>query len=221
MISVTTRKTLVMSNSAWVVNSEPATTQWLTEPLPRQCLVSYRDLLHHKQMDPDIADYLGFHLQLLSPRPLVEWLPVLADFVAAEIVPRISPAARDAVALHRSKEHRLAIITVTHSFLSSAIGELFGVPVIAPRAEVRGGHLSGRIEGALCFREKKLTCLSIWMESEGLGDEAIGERYFYSDSANDLSLLEAVSHPVTVNPDSRLAVLAQHRGWPMLRWRCA
>lgn len=59
------------------------------------------------------------------------------------------------------------------------------------------------------------------MESEGLGDEAIGERYFYSDSANDLSLLEAVSHPVTVNPDSRLAVLAQQRGWPMLRWRCA
>jgi HAD superfamily hydrolase (TIGR01490 family) len=169
----------------------------------------------------DIADYLDFHLQLLTQRPLAEWLAVRADFVAVEIVPRISPAAREAVALHRAKNHRLAIITATHSFLSSAIGELFGVPVIAPRAEVRDGYLSGRIEGALCFREKKLTCLSIWMESEGLDNEAIGERYFYSDSANDLPLLEAVSHPVTVNPDRRLAVLAQQRGWPMLRWHCA
>ncbi len=169
----------------------------------------------------DIADYLGFHLQLLSQRPLAKWLAVRADFMAAEIVPRISPAARDAIALHRTKEHRLAIITATHSFLSSAIGELFGVPVIAPRAEVRDGYLSGRIEGALCFREQKLTCLSAWQESEGLGDDVIGARYFYSDSANDLPLLEAVSHPVTVNPDERLAALAQQRDWPILHWRCA
>ena len=167
----------------------------------------------------DIADYLGFHLQLLTQRPLAEWLVVRADFLAAEIVPRISLAARDAVALHRSKKHRLAIITATHSFLSSAIGELFGVPVIAPRAEVRDGYLSGRIEGALCFREQKLICLNAWQKCEGLGD-VIGTRYFYSDSVNDLPLLEAVSHPVAVNPDERLALLAQQRSWPMLQWRC-
>lgn len=169
----------------------------------------------------DIADYLGFHLQLLTQRPLAEWLPVRADFVAVEIAPRISPAARDAIALHRSKGHRLAIITATHSFLSSAIGGLFGVPVIAPHAEVRDGYLSGRIEGALCFREQKLTCLNAWLEREGFGDDVIRACYFYSDSVNDLPLLEAVSDPVAVNPDARLAVLALQRSWPMMRWRCA
>jgi len=168
----------------------------------------------------DIADYLGFHLQLLSKRPVAEWLAVRADFVATEILPRISPAARDAVAAHRANDDRLAIITATHSFLSSAIGELFHIPVIAPHAEIRDGHLSGQIEGELCFREKKLSCLNAWLAREGRGHEGIADCYFYSDSANDLPLLEAVAHPVAVNPDESLAALAQQRGWPILQWRC-
>jgi HAD superfamily phosphoserine phosphatase-like hydrolase len=101
----------------------------------------------------DIADYLEFHLQLLTQRPLDDWLAVRADFVAAEIVPRISPVARDAVSRHRAQDHRLVIITATNSFLSSAIGELLGVQVVAPRATIKDGHLSGQFEGAPCFRE--------------------------------------------------------------------
>lgn len=168
----------------------------------------------------DIADYLGFHLRWLTQRPLDEWRAARADFVASEIAPRISSAARDAVALHRSEGHRMAIITATHSFLSSAIGDLLDIPVIAPRVEVKDGYLSGRIEGEICFREQKLICLNAWQEREGLGNDALGVRYFYSDSINDLPLLEAVDHPVTVNPDNSLAALAQQRGWPSLSWRC-
>lgn len=168
----------------------------------------------------DIADYLGFHLRLLSARPVTEWLAVRADFVATEIIPRISPAARDAVATHRANDDRLAIITATNSFLSAAIGELFHVSVIAPRAEIRDGHLSGKIKGDLCFREKKLTCLNAWLEREGLDKEGIADCYFYSDSANDLPLLESVTYPVAVNPDESLEVRAQQRGWPILQWRC-
>lgn len=168
----------------------------------------------------DIAAYLGFHLQLLSGRPLADWLPVRSAFVAAEIVPRISPAARAAVAAHRRQGHRLAIITATHSFLSSAIGALFEMPVIAPQATVRGAYLSGEIDGEPCFREKKLHCLESWLTRQGLSGEVHDERYFYSDSANDLPMLEQVSYPVAVNPDPQLAALAGQRNWPVLSWRC-
>lgn len=190
--------------------------------LPGEVQLQQADYMaRYAAQELDIADYLGFHLQLLSTRPVTEWLAARADFVATEISPRISPAARDAVAAHRANDDRLAIITATNSFLSAAIGELFHVPVIAPHAEVRDGYLSGQIEGELCFREKKLTCLNAWLESEGLGNEGLGDCYFYSDSANDLPLLEAVTCPVAVNPDESLAALAQQRGWSILQWRCA
>lgn len=168
----------------------------------------------------DIVAYLEFHLGLLSERPLVEWLPVRNAFVRMEIAPRISQAARATVAGHRQLGHRLAIITATHSFLSSAIGTLLDMPVIAPQPAVIDGFLSGRIEGEVCFREKKLQCLDTWLASRKLSDTPFPERHFYSDSANDLPLLEQVSHPVAVNPDPQLAALAAARGWPLETWRC-
>ncbi|MDY7579397.1 HAD-IB family hydrolase [Herbaspirillum sp. RTI4] len=168
----------------------------------------------------DIADYLGFHLELLMHKPLAEWLPVRADFVATEITPRISQEAYETVTLHRAQGHVLAIITATHSFLSSAIGALFDVPVIAPQAEIRDGRLSGKIDGPISFREQKLTCLDLWLSSQQLDVNATATRFFYSDSSNDLPLLDAVSHPIVVNPDARLAELAQQRDWPVQHWHC-
>jgi HAD superfamily hydrolase (TIGR01490 family) len=169
----------------------------------------------------DIVDYLGFHLGLLTSRPLADWAPLRAEFVASRIVPRISAEARDAVAAHRKKNHRLAIVTATHDFLSAAIGDMFDLPVIAPKGEIRDGHLTGKVDGPVCFRETKLDCLAAWLAGQGVSDSAVGERHFYTDSANDLPLLEAVDHPVAVNADARLAAVAQRRGWVRLNWRCA
>ncbi len=169
----------------------------------------------------DIADYLSFQLQLLTQRPLAEWLPVRAEFLAARIVPRVCRQAWDTLAAHRARGHRLLIITATHSFLSEAIGQLFGLPVIAPQAETRDGYLSGRIMGPICFREQKISCLAAWLANAGLSDELPGVCHFYSDSANDLPLLTAVSHPVAVNPDTRLDAFARQHGWRILSWRCA
>ncbi len=167
----------------------------------------------------DIGDYLAFQLGLLAHRPLADWLPLRAEFLEACIAPRIGEEARAEVEGHRARGHRTAIVTATHSFLADAIGGLFGVPVLAPRAEVRDGRLTGRIDGPVCFRERKLACVARWLADEGVGTAAGGNRHFYSDSINDLPLLEAVSHPVAVNPDARLAEVAQRRGWPVRHWR--
>lgn len=166
----------------------------------------------------DIDDYLAFHLRLLAPRPLAEWLPLREAFVAECIVPRIGGAAHQTVARHRALGHRLAIVTATHDFLAAAIGHILALPVIAPRCELRDDHFTGRLVGPTCFREGKLACLNAWLQDQGLDTHDIGERHFYTDSANDLPLLEMSSHPVAVNADVRLTALATDRGWPMLCW---
>lgn len=168
----------------------------------------------------DIDAYLGFHLGLLAGQPLSHWAPIRDRFIAERIAPRIPDAACRAVAGHQARGHRMAIVTATHSFLSEAIAGLFGLALIAPQAEVRDGRLTGRIVGLPCFQEKKLACLQAWLEKEGLDKEPAAERHFYSDSANDLPLLEYASHPVAVNPDGRLAEIAGQRGWPIRVWRC-
>ena len=167
----------------------------------------------------DIREYLEFHLRLLADRPLAEWLPVRNAFIAERIRPRISSEAREAVARHLAQGHRSVVITATHEFLSSAIAGLFGLPVIAPRGEIIDARLSGRILGPICFRESKVSCLEDWLKRVGLAASRIGNRHFYSDSANDLPLLEAVSHPIVVNPDARLGEIARQRGWESLTWR--
>ena len=123
----------------------------------------------------DIEDYLAFHLRLLAARPLTEWLPLREAFIAERIVPRISVAARQTIARHRALGHRPAIITATHDFLSRAIAAQFDAPVIAPKSEVRDGHFTGRIDGAICFRERKLACLSAWLQDQELDGRSIGE----------------------------------------------
>lgn len=204
------------SNTLWL--------EYLVEygHLPATVLAAQADyMVRYAAEQLDISDYYGFHLGLLGQRPLSDWLPVRATFVASSIAPRISVEALVALAEHRARGDTLAIITATHSFISEAVGELLDVPVIASRAEVRDGVLTGRIDGPICFREHKQPCLMAWLKARGMSAGALDACRFYSDSANDLPLLEAVSHPVVVNADERLGAIAKSRKWPALSWRCA
>lgn len=168
----------------------------------------------------DIAAYLEFHLSLLAARPLAGWLAWRERFVAERVVPRIASAARAAVAEHRARGDRLAIVTATHDFLAAGIAAEFApIDLLAPRAEIRAGALTGRILGEVCFAERKLCCLDAWLAQQGLATADCAAIHFYSDSINDLPLLERASHPVTVNADACLAQEAARRGWPILAWR--
>jgi HAD superfamily hydrolase (TIGR01490 family) len=204
------------SNSLWI---DHLVEHGLAEPeLARRQAAHLHDYAAGRL---DIHGYLGFQLGLFATRPLSDWQALIDAFIATTIAPRISAAARQAVAAHRAAGDRLAIVTATHHLLSEPIGALFQVPVIAPRAQVENGHASGRIEGPVCFREAKIPAVEAWLRAQDLAPTALATARFYSDSANDLPLLEAVAEPVVVNADARLAELATARGWAMLEWRRA
>ena len=168
----------------------------------------------------DIHEYLRFALGPLAahtPRELERWH---AEFMRLRILPMITPAARALVQRHLAADELCAIITATNSFVTAPIARAFGVKhLIATEPEVREGRFTGRVAGTPCFREGKLERLEQWLAGLGhkLGD--FKRSTFYSDSHNDLPLLERVTRPVTVDPDEALAAEAARRRWPMLSLR--
>jgi HAD superfamily hydrolase (TIGR01490 family) len=167
----------------------------------------------------DIDAYLAFHLSMLVERSVADWRPLRDAFVAERIAPRIGAAARAAVEGHRARGDTIAVVTATHDFLAEGIVALLGAPsLVATRCERADGRFTGRVDGVPCFARAKPGCVRDWLASLGRRWEDFGAVRFYSDSANDLPLLEAASHPVVVDPDPRLAAIAAERGWPRLSW---
>lgn len=168
----------------------------------------------------DIAAYLHFHLSLLTGRPLAEWLPWRARFVAEVIAPRISVEAMASVAAHRERGDLLAIVTATHSFLAEGIAGLFmPIALIAPQAAVENACLNGSIAGEISYGAHKPLAVRSWLAQQGLTLAGFDTVHSYSDSSNDLPLLELASRPCVVNADPGLASLALRRGWPAQQWR--
>ena len=164
----------------------------------------------------DIDEFHAFSLGLLAqhePTTLRAWRE---RFVAERILPNLSADARALVERHRAAGDRLAIVTATNSFVTAPIAPLLGVPtLIGTDPEVDAdGRFTGRVAGEPSFRAGKVRRVLAWLGAEAaLLDGAT----FYSDSHNDLPLLERVAHPVAVNADAELAAIAVARGWPQLR----
>jgi HAD superfamily hydrolase (TIGR01490 family) len=164
----------------------------------------------------DIFEFLEFQLAPLAGQPralLDQWH---ADFMRERIEPLITPAAAALVKHHRDAGHTCVIVTATNEFVTAPIARLFGVEhLIATELEQRDGVFSGRPAGTPAFREGKVTRLERWLAPRG-GWPAVDDSWFYSDSANDLPLLERTKHPIAVDPDERLRGVARDRGWPIL-----
>jgi HAD superfamily hydrolase (TIGR01490 family) len=168
----------------------------------------------------DIHEYLGFALRPLadhSPEELERWH---AQFMRERIASMILPAARALVRRHLEAGELCAIITATNSFVTAPIAREFGIEhLIATEPERRNGRFTGRVAGTPCFRAGKLVRLEQWLA--GLG-RRLGEfeaSACYSDSQNDLPLLERVTRPVVVDPDEALAREAARRGWERISLR--
>jgi HAD superfamily hydrolase (TIGR01490 family) len=133
------------------------------------------------------------------------------------IRPAVRPQALELLQQHRKDGAQLLIVTATNDFVTGPIAELFGVDeLIAVELERdTRGQLTGEIVGIPSARDGKVQRMEQWLHSRQL-DWAQVETTFYTDSINDLSLLERVSHPVATNPDDRLRALAQERGWPIV-----
>ena len=168
----------------------------------------------------DIHEFLGFALRPLAehePGDLLRWH---ADFMRTRIVPMIGDPARALVARHRDAGDLCAIVTATNSFVTGPIALEFGVThLIATEPESVQGRFTGRVAGTPCFREGKIRRVADWLDGLGLSLAVFGQSTFYSDSHNDMPLLECVTQPVAVDPDGLLEVEARRRGWPVISLR--
>jgi len=161
----------------------------------------------------DIHEFLDFQLAPLVAAPYETLVALRGRFIEERILPLVTDPARELVESHRASGHTLAIITATNNFITRPIAGLFGIEhLIATELEFVDGSFTGRIVGAPCFRHGKIEKLRDWLEAR---DEELAGSWFYSDSRNDLPLLELVDHPVAVNPDSVLESEARRRGWPI------
>lgn len=140
------------------------------------------------------------------------------EFMAERIEPMLLPAAVELLEWHRAQGHTLVIITATNRFVTELIARRYGVEhLIATEPEQdASGRYTGRLAGTPCFQDGKITRLQEWLAGRG---ETLDGSWFYSDSRNDLPLLEVVAHPVAVDPDPVLAGVARERGWPLLSLR--
>lgn len=167
----------------------------------------------------DIASYIEFATAPWRTRPAAEQQAAMQRFMAEVMQPQIRPAALDLVQAHQQQGDLVAIVTATNEFITRPIADRFGVEhLIAVRlARDAQGAVTGRIDGTPSFREGKNQRLDDWLHALGhrLGD--FEQTLFYSDSTNDLPLLERVSVPVATNPGAALEAIAIERGWRILR----
>ncbi|HAO00373.1 MAG TPA: HAD-IB family hydrolase, partial [Halomonas sp.] len=155
----------------------------------------------------DMAAFLEMALKPLAentPEQLAAWHQ---QFMASKIEPHILPKAEELLARHRTKGDTLLIITATNRFITGPIAERLGVDdLIAVEPEMVDGRYTGRVDGVPSYREGKVIRLQAWLEAQ---DITMDGAWFYSDSHNDLPLLEKVDHPVAVDPDDTLRKVAE------------
>jgi len=175
---------------------------------------------HYKAGTLDIHAFLDFQLAPLSRHTRRELDVWLDEFVAIRILPLIGQPARDLVAGHSAPGNLVAIVTATNSFVTGPIAREFGIPhLIATIPAQVEGQFTGKPIGKPAFREGKITRVDAWLESKGLWWGSFTESWFYSDSHNDLPLLEKVTKPVVVDADETLLQHAVIHGWPRISLR--
>jgi HAD superfamily hydrolase (TIGR01490 family) len=163
----------------------------------------------------DIREFLDFQLKPLSRHPRKELDAWHAEYMAKRIAPMLRDSARALVERHRDEVR--VIITATNSFVTAPIARSFGIEhLIATDPEQRDGEFTGGVSGTPCFREGKVERLQQWLQASG---HDLAGSHFYSDSHNDLPLLEQVEYPVAVDPDETLREIASARGWPVISLR--
>lgn len=172
---------------------------------------------HYQAGTLDIHDYVRFATRAARERGATEAAHAHARYMDEVIRPRITPEALALVRTHQHAGETVIIVTATNEFVTRPIAHAFGVQelIAVDLARDASGWITGEIQGTPSFREGKVARVADWLAQHGLGWDDV-ETTFYSDSMNDLPLLEKVHHPVATNPDARLRQLATERGWRTL-----
>ena len=166
----------------------------------------------------DIREYLAFTLASIAGKSAAELQPLHQRYMTKKIEPMVGPKALALLAAHANDI--CAIVTATNAFITAPIAARFGVAhLIACDVEMVDGRYTGRPTGEPSFREGKVRRVNAWVNAMGKSLHDFERSYFYSDSHNDLALMEAVTDPVAVNPDDNLKAHAESRGWPIVSTR--
>ena len=160
-----------------------------------------------------VQAFADFYVGTLAGRTALQWEPLRQAFLATHIVPRIGPAARALVRQHLEAGDLVVLTTATNRFITELTAQHLGIAhLIATEVEAVDGVFTGRTQGTLNMREGKVARLHEWLAERGAQLPQFTSTA-YSDSANDLPLLQAVDCAVAVNPDPRLREVAAQRGW--------
>jgi len=166
----------------------------------------------------DLAAYVDFATSVWRARPLAEAEAARERFMREVLRPQLHPAAVELVRSHQQQGDLVAIVTATNEFVTTPIAQAFGVDhLIAVQLEREaGGAWSGRVLGVPSYREGKVARVHQWLGGLGHRLQEFGRISVYSDSPNDLPLLELATDAVATNPSSALATVARKRGWRIL-----
>jgi HAD superfamily hydrolase (TIGR01490 family) len=172
---------------------------------------------HYQAGTLNIHDYVRFATEAFCTRSRADAEAAHARFMREVIQPVIREEALALLNKHRAAGEQLVIITATNEFVTRPIAHAFGVDELIAVELVRDaqGWYSGEILGVPSLREGKVERLQQWLHQRGLDWDKV-ETTFYSDSSNDIPLLQRVNHPVATNPDAKLKAFALEKGWPIL-----
>jgi len=185
---------------------------------PVQALARNDELMHRYNSGDLTAEQAAeFMLGLLAAHPphlLAAWHE---EYMQHVIRPAMTNEALAIVQKHLAAGDLCAIVTATNSFVTAPIARAFGVPtLIATEPEYVAGRYTGKIFGTPSFKHGKVLRVNAWLASLNRSLKDFDESFFYSDSINDLPLLEVVTHPIVTNPSPSLLKVAQERNWPVL-----
>ena len=165
----------------------------------------------------DINEFLTFALTPLAANTAEDLQQWRADFIEKKIRPIISNKSRQLLQRHRDQGHFLLIITATNLFVTTLIADILGVDhLLATDPECINGRYTGKVAGTPCFQYGKIERLNDWLKET---DHTLEGSYFYSDSHNDIPLLEVVSTAIAVDPDENLTTHAKQQGWEIISLR--
>jgi len=172
---------------------------------------------HYKAGTLDVHDYVRFATEAIRLKGPEAAAQARERFMREVVGPAIRPEALQLVRSHQDAGDRVLIVTATNEFVTEPIARALGVDeLIAVRlARDEAGWITGEIDGVPSMRAGKVDRVGQWLAAQGL-DWGQVETTFYSDSMNDLPLLERCDHPVATNPDAVLRSLAAQRGWRIL-----
>jgi len=165
----------------------------------------------------DIAEFLAFVFKPLATNSIEQLEAWREAYLEQKIKPIILPAAEALIEKHRAQGDTLLIITATNSFLTAPIADMLGIDqLIATEPELVDGRYTGRVSGTPSFQQGKVERLNSWLKQH---EHNLEGSIFYSDSHNDIPLLELVDTAVAVDPDPKLQAVAESQGWKILSLR--